>query len=221
MSIEAGTVAIYADIGCPWAHLAVFGLHEARARLGLEEDLSIDVRAFPLELFNEQPTPAAVLAAEISVVGALGPGAGWSQWKASPYTYPVTTLLPMEAVYAAKHQGLGVSDRFDRALRKAFFGEQRCISMQHEILAVAKSVDGLDADAVESALRTGDFRHRLFADMDAGTSDKVKGSPHVFLADGRNFHNPGIEMHWEGKAFPVVDSYDANIYDEIVKAAAN
>jgi predicted DsbA family dithiol-disulfide isomerase len=221
MKVEAGTIAIFADVGCPWAHLAVFGLHEARSRLDLEEDVSIDVRAFPLEMFNEQPTPAAVLAAEISVVGALGPSAGWSQWKASPYTYPVTTLLPMEAVYAAKDQGLGVSDHFDRALRRAFFEEQRCISLQHEILRVAKTVDGLDAGDVETALKDGTYRSRLFADMEVGATDEVKGSPHVFLSGGRDFHNPGIEMHWEGKAFPVVDSYDANIYDEILKEAAN
>ncbi|MCA1690698.1 MAG: DsbA family protein, partial [Actinobacteria bacterium] len=35
-SIAAGTIVVYSDIGCPWAHLAVYRLHAARRRLGLE-----------------------------------------------------------------------------------------------------------------------------------------------------------------------------------------
>ena len=212
---------MFADIGCPWAHVAVYRLHETRRRLGAEGDVSFDLRAFPLEIFNEQPTPALVLATEIPVAGALAPKAGWSQWRASPYSYPVTTLPAMESVYAAKDQGLGISDRLDRALRVAFFQDSHCISLEHEILAVADTIEGLDVSRLQESVRSGRFRQQLFDDLGAAGSDEVKGSPHVFLPDGRSFHNPGVEMHWEGKAFPVVDSDDASIYDEMIKTAAS
>lgn len=221
MDTQQGQITVFADIGCPWAHAAVYRLHEARRRLGLEEDLAFDVRAFPLEIFNEQPTPALVLATEIPVTGALAPDAGWAQWEASPYAYPVTTIPAMEAVYAAKEQGMGLSDRLDRRLRVSLFKESRCISIEHEILEVAKTVEGLDVQRLKTALRAGDCRQQLFADTEFAGTDAVKGSPHVFLPDGRDFHNPGVEMHWEGKAFPVVDSDDASIYDELVKTAAS
>lgn len=221
MTTDAGTIVVFADIGCPWAHVAVLRLHHARERLGLEGSLCFDMRAFPLEIFNEQPTPALVLAAEIPVTGALAPEAGWSQWTASPYAYPVTTLPAMEAVYAAKEQGLGVSDRLDRRLRVALFKESRCISIEHEILQVAKEVEGLDIARLKDALRDGRSRAQMFEDVKVAASDEVQGSPHVFLPDGRDFHNPGIEMHWEGKAFPVVDADDASIYDDLVKNAAS
>ena len=221
MTPEPGTITLFADIGCPWAHLAVYRLHEARRRLEVEDELSFDVRAFPLEIFNEQPTPALVLATEIPVVGALGPDAGWAQWDASPYAYPVTTIPAMEAVYAAKEQGLGLSDRLDRRLRIAMFKESRCVSVESEILRLAGEVDGLDVGRLRTALRDGCCRQQLFSDVEIGRTDEVKGSPHVFLPDGRSFHNPGIEMHWEGKAFPVVDSDDASIYDDMIKTSAS
>ena len=221
MTPDAGTILVFADIGCPWAHLAVYRLHEARARLGLEDSLSFDMRAFPLEIFNAQPTPARILATEIPVTGPCAPEAGWAQWDASPYAYPVTTMPAMEAVYAAKEQGLGVSDRLDRCLRVALFKESRCISIEHEILEVAKDVDGLDVGELQESLRNGRSRGAMFADLKVAASDEVQGSPHVFLPDGRDFHNPGIEMHWEGKAFPMVDADDASIYDDLVKTAAS
>lgn len=221
MTPRSGTITVWADIGCPWAHVAVYRLHETRRRLGADDAVFFDVRAFPLEILNEQPTPALVLATEIPVTGALAPGAGWSQWRASPYAYPVTTIPAMEAVYAAKEQGLGLSDRLDRALRVAFFKEARCISIEYEILAVAEQVAGLDVLQLKRALREARSRKELFDDLKVAGSDEVQGSPHVFLPDGRSFHNPGVEMHWEGKAFPVVDSDDASIYDDLIKTAAS
>ena len=218
---QPGHIRVFADIGCPWAHLAIYRLHEARARLGYQDELSFDVRAFPLEIFNQQPTPALILATEIPVTGALAPDAGWSQWRASPYSYPVTTLPAMEAVYAAKEQGIGRSDRLDRALRVALFKDARCISLEHEVLGVATEVGGLDVAHLQETIRSGRARKMLFDDLDTARSDAVQGSPHVFLPDGRDFHNPGIEMHWEGKAFPVVDSDDASIYEDLIKTAVS
>ena len=43
----------------------------------------------------------------------------------------------------------------------------------------------------------------------------VKGSPHLFLPDGTDVHNPGMELHWEGEhgiGFPVVDADDPEVY---------
>ena len=223
IQVDQGTIVVYADLGCPWAHLAVHRLHRARSNLGLEERVLFDVRPFPLELFNEQPTPKLILDAETVAVGTVDPSAGWQIWQGDAHAYPVTTLPPMEAVEAAKEQGLRASEELDRSLRRAFFGRSECISLRHVIRDVAVGCTHVDADKLLDALDDGRARPALFEYARVAASDKVKGSPHVFLADGTEAHNPGIEMHWEGehgRGFPVIDSFRPETYEELLRRAA-
>jgi predicted DsbA family dithiol-disulfide isomerase len=223
IDVPSGRIVVFADIACPWAHVAVHRLHETRARLGLEGRVLFDMRAFALELVNERPTPKTTLDAEIPVTGALEPDAGWQMWQRPDHEYAVTTLPALEAVYAAKEQGPEVAEALDRALRRAFFGESRNVSMRHEILAVAGAVPGLDREALAAALDDGRARGALMADRARAESDAVAGSPHVFLPNGEDVHNPGIEMHWEGEhgeGFPVVDRDDPSVYERLLHAAA-
>ncbi len=220
--VTPGTVALYSDLGCPWAHLAVYRLHATRLRLGLEDAVTFDHRAFPLEVFNERPTPWRVLSAEIPVVGGLDPDAGWQIWQGEPVTWPVTTLPALEAVQAAKEQGLRASERLDRALRVALFGQSRCVSMRHVILEVAADA-GLDVPALRDALDEGRARRAVFDQQRAASDDQVQGSPHLFLADGTDMHNPGIQMEWAGEhgvGFPVVSKDDPGVYEDLVRRAA-
>lgn len=221
--IPQGRIVVFADIGCPWAHVAVHRLHEARGKMGLDDRVLFDVHAFALEIVNGQPTPKKILDAEIPVTGALAPDAGWQMWQRPEHEYPVTTLPALEAVHAAKEQGLKAAEQLDRALRRGFFGASRNVSMRHEILEVAATVPGLDVEALAAALDDGRARAALADDRALGESDEVDGSPHVFLPNGVSVHNPGIEMHWEGKhgeGFPVVDKDDPGIYERLLAAAA-
>lgn len=223
IQLDPGTIVVYADIGCPWAHLAVHRLHTARAGLGLSDKVAFDIRSFPLEIVNEQPTPKLILDAEIVAVGTLDPGAGWQMWQRPPHEYPVTTLPALEAVEAAKEQGLRASEELDRALRVAFFAHSEVISLRHVIREVAASCAAMDADKLMDALDDGRARQAVITQAGYAASDDVIGSPHLFLADGTSEHNPGIEMHWEGehgRGFPVVDRDRPEIYGELLLRAA-
>src|ERR671927_139585 len=110
LDVTPGTILLYSDIGCPWAHLAVYRLRAARRRAGLDGRIHLDHRAFPLEVFNRRPTPRRILAAEVPVVGGLDPEAGWQIWQEDLATWPVTTLPALEAVQAAKEQGLAAAN---------------------------------------------------------------------------------------------------------------
>lgn len=223
ITVDAGTVAVYADITCPWAHVCVHRLHETRSRLGLEDRVTIDPRAFPLELINDAPTPKKILDAEIPVVGALEPDAGWQMWQRPASEYPVSTLPALEAVIAAKEQGPRAAESLDRGLRRAFFGASRTITMRHEILAVAEESGVIDVPALEAALEDGRARAALTKDHLTSETAAVESSPHVFLPDGTNVANPGIELHWEGghgDGFPVIDSDDPSIYERLLERAA-
>ena len=224
MDVSPGRVAIWSDIGCPWSHLAVHRLHETRRRLELEQAVAFEHHPFPLELVNEQPTPRPVLAAETAVVGAHDPGAGWQVWQAPEWQWPVTTLPALEALQAAAAQDSRAAEALDRALRLAFFAESRCISLRHVILEVASKCDTVDATALAGALDDGVARRTLIARFEhASANDEIKGSPHVFLPDGTDAHNPGVRMHWEGRpgeGFPVIDEDEPSVYDDLLRRAA-
>jgi predicted DsbA family dithiol-disulfide isomerase len=222
IQVPKGRVVVFSDVGCPWAHLAVFRLHRARSMLGLDDELVFEHRSFPLELFNERPTPRKTLDAEIPVAGALEPGAGWQVWRRPDYEYPVTTLPALEAVHAARLQSDAAGEQLDRALRIAFFGRSEVISMRHVILQVARTCDAVDAEELEAALDDGRCRSSVMGDFRTAQSSDVKGSPHVFVA-GADAANPGIEMHWHkehGTGFPVVDKDDPSVYEDLLSRAA-
>jgi predicted DsbA family dithiol-disulfide isomerase len=222
VDVSPGTIVVYSDVGCPWAHLCVFRLLSTRSRLGLDEAVVLDHRTFALEIVNRRPTPRRIVTAEIPVVGGLDPAAGWQVWQGDFATWPVTTLPALEAVQAAKEQGLVASERLDRALRRAFFGQSRCISMRHVLLEVADEAD-LDVPALRAALDDGRARRQVIEQHRSATDGPVDGSPHVFLPDGTDLHNPGIEMEWSGEhgvGFPVVAKDDPSVYEELVQRAA-
>jgi predicted DsbA family dithiol-disulfide isomerase len=137
--------------------------------------------------------------------------------------YPVTTLLALEAVQAAKLQSLQASELLDMQLRAAFFVSSRCISMRSWIERVAESCPLLDVTALLKALDEGLARRDVMEQWHVAENDAVKGSPHLFLPDGTDAHNPGIEMHWEGEhgaGFPVITKDDPSVFDELLRRAA-
>ncbi|MQA98885.1 MAG: hypothetical protein GEU78_01100 [Actinobacteria bacterium] len=218
-----GEILIYSDIGCPWASLAIHRLHLARERAGLIDQVSLDHRSFPLELINERPTPRSTLEKEVRAIEEIEPDLGWSYWDEEEYRYPVTMLPALEAVQAAKQQGLRASEELDQELRGAFFGRSRCISLHHEIVAAARGCPSVDVDELEAALVSGGARKVLFDLRRAADGPDVKGSPHLFLADGSDFHNPGITFGWEGdpeRGTVVIEKDYPAVYGEIVERAA-
>jgi predicted DsbA family dithiol-disulfide isomerase len=154
------------------------------------------------------------------VVGQLDPDLGMSPWSAEPSAWPVTALPADEAVHAAKEQSPAAAEQLDMALRLAFFRDSRCISMLHEVVDVARGCDLVDADAVAAALEDGRARAAMMADYRAH-ADEVQGSPHFFLADGSDVHNPCTELHWEDAGYPVVDADDPSVYEGLVRRAAD
>ncbi|WP_328302450.1 DsbA family protein [Streptomyces sp. NBC_00435] len=218
------TISVYTDLNCSFAHVAVHRLHETRRELGLEGRIWFDFRAFPLELFNREVNARPGVDSEIAVLGAVEPGAGWRLWQGPDWSYPVTTLPALEAVHAAKSQSLDASERLDRALRRAFWAEGRCISMRHVILEVAAGTGAVDLDALAAALDTGSARSAVMAQYESARGGRVNCSPHIFLHDGTDMANPGIEAHWLngdfGQGYPVIDRDRPEVYEELLTHAA-
>lgn len=225
IEVASGTIVMFSDIGCPWASLAVHRLRRRRAELGLDKAV-VDHRCFPLELINRQVTPKTIVDSEVAVVGSHEPSLGWQPWLQPERAYPGTTLLAMEAVQAAKADevgGLRASEQLDAALRHAWYAESRTIHLYAEILDVAQSCDAVDAKALDAALSRGAGRAEVFADWRRFEDVGVQGSPHLYLADGYNVHNPGITLTWTAGKFPglpVIKDDKPAVYDEILRRAA-
>ena len=223
MHVAPGTIAVWSDLGCPWSHAVVWRLHDARTRLGLDGRVAFDHHAFPLELFNSEPTPRPLREAEGRVAVELAPRAGWQPWSAPGHAWPVTMLLPMEAVQAAKLQSLAASEELDRGLRRAFWGESRCISLRHVILEVANESDSVDVAALTRALDDGRARRAVLDDWAVARGDEVRGSAHLFAPDGTNAQNPGIAIAWRddgaGGGEAVIESDEPAAIDDMVRRA--
>ena len=224
MKVAPGTIQVWSDLGCPWSHVVVWRLHDARRRLGLEEAVRLDHHAFPLELFNSEPTPRWHIDVEAPVAQQLAPRAGWQPWSAPDSTWPVTLSPPMEAVQAAKLQSLAASEALDRGLRRALYGESRCISLRHVILEVATETDAVDVASLAEALDDGRARAALMADWAVARTDAVRGSAHLFAPDGTNDQNPGIGIGWEDDGSPAgrywIERDEPGVIDDLVRRAA-
>lgn len=209
----AGVLAVYSDIGCPWATLAIHRLLRLRDAMGV--DVRVEHRVFPLELVNRRATSRRMLDAEVAVIAGAVPDAGWRPWSGPLDAYPVTTLPAMEAVQAvAAGQGLEAAETLDLALRRAMFVESRCISLVPVILEVAQAADGVDGDLVEEALGDGRTRHLVRL-----APEGVTGSPHVVRHDGRDAFNPGVTVEMTDAKVPVIrDLDDAALRDLLVGA---
>lgn len=219
------TIEFWSDIACPWASLAVFRLHSARERLGLLDDVQVDLRAWPLELVNSRPTFKRSLDAETAVIGSHEPGLKWNPWRGPSSRYPVSTLLALEAVQACKADAVGgvpASEQLDLALRHAFFADSRCISLYDVIIDVAKGCDRVKVDALVEALERGRARAQVFGQWRASDGRGVESSPHMFLPDGTGIANPGITHSWtdaEHGGYPVIEDDDPDAYDKLLSRA--
>jgi predicted DsbA family dithiol-disulfide isomerase len=133
-------------------------------------------------------------------------------------------MLPaMEAVQAANAQGDAAAEALDRGLRRAFWGESRCISLRHVILEVAADTSVIDLGQLAAALDAGTARQAIFDDWQIAKGGEVQGSPHLFVADGTNAQNPGLELDWreeDGIWIPTIIRDDPAAYDDLVRRAA-
>jgi predicted DsbA family dithiol-disulfide isomerase len=219
VDVAPGSVVVYTDVACPWSTVALHRLYAARTRLGLDERVRVELRLFLLEDVNGAPVPRRMIDAELPVVGPLEPGLGLAPWRGEPAAWPVTSLPANEAVHAAAAQSSRAAEQLDMALRLAFFRDSRCISMLHEIVDVARGCDRVDAGTLAAALEDGRARGPMIADYRRHRDD-VQGSPHVFLPDGGDVLNPGIELHeQEDAGYPVVDADDPSVYEDLVRRA--
>lgn len=87
---------------------------------------------------------------------------------------------------------------------------------------MAAELPGVDADLVSRELSRGAHRRTVHDHFELARSEVVRGSPHLFLQDGRHVHNPAVRLTWtaeHGRGFPGIHDYRPEAWSELVAAA--
>lgn len=205
---------IWSDLRCPWAYVATVRLHRMRDHLSAEEVI-FEHRAYPLELTDEGAPSEQATRAEMAVAAQLESSV-FSAYD-NP-TWPSSYLAAFEAQKWGYSMGQDIGERFDFALRKAFFLHGHNLSMRNELLTVAR-IEQLSVDQLAGALDDGRFRKAVMADYAEAIDLGIEGSPQVFLSDGATHHNPGTTVRWE-RGLPIIESDHPSVYEELIQVSA-
>lgn len=106
-------------------------------------------------------------------------------WSGLPSPFPFLATAPSRAFYWLTDRDPAAAKRLARALLRAAFVEQQDISSP-AIVKTTAMTEGLDADAVGSALQDPAIKDRLRAEVDTALDAGIFGSPY-FIIDGEPF----------------------------------
>jgi predicted DsbA family dithiol-disulfide isomerase len=213
------TVAVWSDIHCPWALVAVHRLRAARQADGL--DVVFDQRPWPLELVNGQSTPQHIVPGETAVLSNHEPSI-FSQYT-SP-EWPSTFMPAFELVAATRRMhGPRAAEDVDYQLRLAFFRDSVNLSiragLERALSDAAAEYPGLDPAAILAEWDAGSVRADVLADYRRSKDLPIQGSPQVFWPDGSTTHNPGMTDHEWVRGLPRIRSTDPEEPGRLLRAA--
>lgn len=183
-------IAMYADLACPYAYVSAYRLRQLRREI--PERIVIAHKSLALEYVNREPTPKALLDAELPPLVREEPGIPYRSWQRPVSEWPVTMWPAFEAVKCAERQSLELADELDWALRVAFFAQSRCISLRHVLLDTAQSV-GLEMGRFAEDFDRGVTKYQVLAEAQEGWERlHVAGSPTFVLPSGKQISKVGL-----------------------------
>jgi len=202
--MESHVVDVFADVRCPFAHVGLVRFARRRDELGL--DVVLRVRAWPLELINQRPLDAGLIAEEVDALRAqVAPElfAGFDVRQ-----FPATSLPALALTSGAYAVDLRAGERMAFAVRAALFEEGRDIATPGVLLDIAQSVGiGLPQSDEQAAIR------RDWAD---GVRRGVIGSPHFFVGSA-GFFCPALDISHASGHFDIARTRER--FDTFIESA--
>ena len=175
------TIEVFADVACPFTHVGLRRFTQRREQLG-RHDVTLLVRAWPLEVVNGQPLDPAASAAKISDLRRQVAPDLFSGFTEA--AFPATSLPALALVAAAYDKDLATGERVSLDLRDLLFEQGRDIADPAVLHAVA----------AEHALTVGPAHEQQVLDDHAdGVRRGVIGSPHFFTPAG-DFFCPALNV---------------------------
>lgn len=187
---EPISIAMYADLACPYAYLSAYRVSKLREEY--RGTIVIEHKSLALEYVNKEPTPKPVLERELPLLVQEEPDIPYQPWQRIESEWPVTMWPAFEAVKCAERQSLALADDLDWAIRVAFFAESRCISLRHVLLELAQQV-GLDMQRFADDFDRGVTKYQVLQEAQEGWERlRVAGSPTFVLPSGKQISNVGL-----------------------------
>lgn len=169
-------IEVYADIWCPFAHVALRSAVRRRNQLG-RDDLVVRVRAWPLELVDGAPLDPASTADHAEALRTQVASDLFSHFDADHF--PHTSLPALAVVAAAYRRDDRTGEAVSLALRNALFEEGRDIS-RPDVLAGVTGAHGVGRPDAED-------EKTVRAEWHDGEARGVEGSPHFFCGNVEAF----------------------------------
>ncbi len=145
-------------------------------------------RAYPLELFNNEPPVRAELEQEKWLAALQEPLAEFHPFEGDDF--PSSTLPAFEAAWCASQQGDALGHGYDLRIRHAFFAQSRNIARRDVLVELAHEA-GLDVPLFTRQLDSGDARRHILQEGQLGRDHyRVHGTPTLMLSDGTKLRHP-------------------------------
>lgn len=173
---------VFADVACPFTHVGLRRVADLRAERG-RADVTLLVRAWPLEIVNGHPLDPHFIAEEVDDIRQqVAPTLFQGFTEAS---FPATSLPALTLAAAAYDRDLATGERVSLALRDLLF-EQGVDIADAGVLARLAAEHDVPVDLTDT--------RRVLADHAEGVERGVIGSPHFFTAGG-GFFCPALDVH--------------------------
>jgi predicted DsbA family dithiol-disulfide isomerase len=185
------TIEVFADVTCPFAHVGVRRWIQRRAELG-RADVSLRVKAWPLELVNGEPLSAEHVGHEIEDLRAQVSPELFAGFDAT--RFPSTTLPALRLTSAAYATGPAVGEAVALELRDRLFERGEDVS-EPEVLDAVAAAHGVGAGWQVAPSSPQDDPVRT--EWEEGRRRGVAGSPH-FLGPGLDLFCPSLRIRREG-----------------------
>ena len=184
------TLAMYADLHCPYAYLTAYRLRQLRSEW--RGTIRLIHKSLALEYVNRRSTPKTILEVETPMLLVTEPEIPYQPWHQPESEWPVTMWPAFEAVKCAERQDADLADDLAWAIRTAFFHDSRCISMRHVLFELAEGV-GLDMARFEEHFDGGVTKHLVVEEAREGWERlQVEGSPTFVLPNGEQRSYVGL-----------------------------
>ena len=198
-------IEVYADVWCPFAHVGLRCVVERRTLLN-REDVSLNIRAWPLELVNGVPLDPETTAHHVRDLQSQVAPDLFRRF--DPGHFPKTTLPALACAHAAYSKDIKTGEAVSLALRHALFEEGLDISCPDVLSDIATSAGVESFDAADE--------RAVLDDWQEGAARGVKGSPHFYCGDSDAFC-PSLEISKDGtghlKVSANLDVLDAFLTD--------
>lgn len=175
-------IEVFADVTCPFTHVGLRRFVDRRAELG-RRDVTLLVRAWPLEIVNGQPLDPHFIADEIDEIRRqIEPTLFEGFTEAS---FPSSSLPALTLAAAANDQDTATGEQVSLALRNLLF-EQGIDIADIEVLSDLATEHDVSVDLTDP--------QRVLDDHAEGLARGVIGSPHFFTPEGGYFC-PSLDVH--------------------------